>query len=194
MVCWLWTPSCSFCFNFLLAALCRHCSAQLFSSCGEWGLLSSCTARASRCGSLSCCGAQAQVRASVVAAKGLSCSATCEIFLDQRSSNSSPLHWQADSQSLGDQGSPLFLFLRSSDTSFYWVVPLVFIIPNSSHVGMRFHGTGAKEAQGSSFLRYPWWAFQLHLYSRTTLCNISLNRKDQENPNTLYIQIQHMHI
>ena len=40
-------------------------------------------------------------------AHGLSCSTTCEIFLDQ-GSNPCPLHWQADSQPLHHQGSPPF--------------------------------------------------------------------------------------
>ena len=31
----------------------------IFSSCGKWGLLSSCSAWASHCGGFSCCGAQA---------------------------------------------------------------------------------------------------------------------------------------
>ena len=31
----------------------------LFSSCGEWGLLSSCSVRASHCGGFSCCEAEA---------------------------------------------------------------------------------------------------------------------------------------
>ena len=44
--------------------------------------------------------------ASVVAAHGSSCSATCGIFPDQ-SSNPCPLHWQADSQPLHHQESPL---------------------------------------------------------------------------------------
>ena len=43
--------------------------------------------------------------ASVVAAHGSSCSATCGIFPDQ-SSNPCPLHWQADSQPLHHQESP----------------------------------------------------------------------------------------
>ena len=47
---------------------------------------------------------------SVVVAHGLSCSAACGIFLDQ-GSNPCPLHWQADSQPLRHQGSPLQLFL-----------------------------------------------------------------------------------
>ena len=48
---------------------------------------------------------------SVVVAHGPSCSAACGIFPDQ-GLNPCPLHWQADSQPLGHQGSPgLFLFL-----------------------------------------------------------------------------------
>ena len=51
---------------------------------------------------------------SVVVAHGLSCSAACGIFPDQ-GSNPCPLHWQADSQPLHHQGSPigwLFVFLK----------------------------------------------------------------------------------
>ena len=47
---------------------------------------------------------------SVVVAHGPSCSAACGIFPDQ-GSNPCPLHWQADSQPLRHQGSPLHLFL-----------------------------------------------------------------------------------
>ena len=43
---------------------------------------------------------------SVVVAHGSSCSAACGIFPDQ-SSNPCPLHWQADSQPLRHQGSPI---------------------------------------------------------------------------------------
>ena len=43
---------------------------------------------------------------SVVVAHGLSCSVACGIFPDQ-GSNPCPLHWQADSQPLCHQGSPL---------------------------------------------------------------------------------------
>ena len=46
---------------------------------------------------------------SVVVAHGPSCSAACGIFPDQ-GSNPRPLHWQADSQPLRHQGSPLVLF------------------------------------------------------------------------------------
>ena len=43
---------------------------------------------------------------SVVVVHGLSCSAACGIFPDQ-GSNPCPLHWQADSQPLRRQGSPI---------------------------------------------------------------------------------------
>ena len=47
---------------------------------------------------------------SVVVAHGPSCSAACGIFPDQ-GSNPCPLRWQADSQLLRHQGSPIALFL-----------------------------------------------------------------------------------
>ena len=47
---------------------------------------------------------------SVVVAHGPSCSAACGIFPDQ-GSNPCPLHWQADSQPLHHQGSPVDVFL-----------------------------------------------------------------------------------
>ena len=43
---------------------------------------------------------------SVVVAHGHSCSVACGIFPDQ-GSNPRPLHWQADSQPLRHQGSPI---------------------------------------------------------------------------------------
>ena len=51
---------------------------------------------------------------SVVVAHGLSCSAACGIFPDQ-GSNPYPLHWQADSQPLRHQGSPVcILYYRKT--------------------------------------------------------------------------------
>ena len=47
---------------------------------------------------------------SVIVAHGLSCSAACGIFPDQ-GSNPRPLHWQADSQPLHRQGSPVWMFI-----------------------------------------------------------------------------------
>ena len=51
---------------------------------------------------------------SVVVAHGPSCSMACGIFPDQ-GSNLCPLHWQADSQPLHQQGSPLSHFLSTPD-------------------------------------------------------------------------------
>ena len=48
---------------------------------------------------------------SVVVAHGPSCSAACGIFPDQ-GSNPCSLHWQADSQPLRHQGSPLCIILK----------------------------------------------------------------------------------
>ena len=48
---------------------------------------------------------------SVVVAHGPSCSAACGIFPDQ-GSNPCPLHWQADSQPLRHQGSPISFILK----------------------------------------------------------------------------------
>ena len=47
---------------------------------------------------------------SVVVAHGPSCSAACGIFPD-KGSNPCSLHWQADSQPLRHQGSPILIFL-----------------------------------------------------------------------------------
>ena len=47
---------------------------------------------------------------SVVVAHGPSCSTACGILPDQ-GSNTCPLHWQADSQPLRHQGSPIVVFI-----------------------------------------------------------------------------------
>ena len=48
---------------------------------------------------------------SVIVAHGPSCSAACGIFPDQ-GSYPCPLHWQADSQPLRHQGSPVLTFFK----------------------------------------------------------------------------------
>ena len=48
---------------------------------------------------------------SVIVAHGPSCSVACGIFPDQ-GSNPCPLHWQADSQPLRHQGSPVLTWLN----------------------------------------------------------------------------------
>ena len=83
--------------NLFLAALGLHCFSQAFSSCGEHGLLSSCSAQAPHCSGFSCCRVWALGHTgSVAVAHGLSCSAAFEIFLKQES-NQCPLYCQAGS-------------------------------------------------------------------------------------------------
>ena len=97
-----------------------------------------CGARTSHCGGFSCCrtralGAWASVVVarglwsvgSVVVAHGLSCSVACGIFPDQ-GSNPCPLHWQADSQPLRHQGSPINIFKRTHSGRMY----SIFVHPN----------------------------------------------------------------
>ena len=77
-----------------LATLGLHCCAWAFSDCGEWRLLSGCSAQAARGGGLSGCQhSLSGSQASVIAAHGFSCPVACGIFLDQESN----LHCQADS-------------------------------------------------------------------------------------------------
>ena len=92
--------------SFILAALVLHCCMWPFCSCGKWRLLSSCSAQASHCRGFSCCGSGLWSAGSVVAAHRLSCSTACGIFPHQWS-NPCPLHWQANSQPLDHQGSPI---------------------------------------------------------------------------------------
>ena len=59
--------------HLFMAVLGLCCRTRVFSSCTEWGPLSSCGMWASHCGGLSCCEAQVLgIDASVVAAHGLS--------------------------------------------------------------------------------------------------------------------------
>ena len=77
-----------------------------FPSCGEWGLLSSCSAWAYYCSDFFCCRAWALGHeGSVVVTHELISSAACGIPPDQ-GSHLCPLHWQVDSQQLIHQGSP----------------------------------------------------------------------------------------
>ena len=63
---------------------------------------------------------------SVVVAHGPSCSAACGIFPDQ-DSNPRPLHWQADSQPLRHQGSPILAALINSlPPSTWYLLPETF--------------------------------------------------------------------
>ena len=98
-------------FTYLFMAalgLCWH--TQAFSSCGEQGLLFSCSEQASHCCAFSCWGARA-LQCSVVVVHGLSCLTARGIFPNQ-GLNLSPLHWQVDSHRLDHQGSlGLWIFI-----------------------------------------------------------------------------------
>ena len=85
--------------------------AKAFSSCGKQGPLfivvrGPLTVADSLVGSTG-----SRCAGSVVVAHGPSCSAACGIFPDQ-GSNPCSLHWQADSQPLRHQGSPLTWILK----------------------------------------------------------------------------------
>ena len=83
----------------------RFC-ARAFSSCGKRGPLFIAVH-----GPLLLQSTGSRRSGSVIVAHGLSCSTACGIFPDQ-GSNPRPLHWQADSQPLRHQGSPIYLFLK----------------------------------------------------------------------------------
>ena len=61
---------------------------------------------------------------SVVVAHGPSCSVACGVFPDQ-GSNPCPLHWQADSQPLRHQGSPMPMFLLAQLRNRFFEVVLL---------------------------------------------------------------------
>ena len=87
----------------------RFC-VRAFSSCGKRGHSSSRCAGLSLSQPLLLRSTGSRRTGSVVVAHGPSCSTACGIFPDQ-GSNPRPLHWQADSQPLRHQGSPLLFFL-----------------------------------------------------------------------------------
>ena len=97
----------------------RFC-ARAFSSCGEWGPLfiavrGPLTIEASLLRSTG-----SRRAGSAIVAHGPSCPAACGIFPDQ-GSNPCPLHWQADSQPLRHQGSPLLRFFKFSKYAFAFI-------------------------------------------------------------------------
>ena len=88
----------------------RFC-ARAFSSCGKWGpLFIAVRGPLTIAASLV---AEHRRAGSVVVTHGPSCSAACGIFPDQ-GSNPCPLHWQADSQPLRHQGSPIIVLIYIS--------------------------------------------------------------------------------
>ena len=82
----------------------RFC-ARAFSSCGKWGPFFIAVRRPLIITAL-LRSTGSRRAGSVIVAHGPSCSAACGIFPDQ-GSNPCPLHWQADSQPLCHQGSPV---------------------------------------------------------------------------------------
>ena len=87
----------------------RFC-VRAFSSCGKRGPLFIAVRRPLIIAA-SLVGSTGSRRAgSVIAAHGPSCSAACGILPDQ-GSNPCALHWQADSQPLRHQGSPILIFI-----------------------------------------------------------------------------------
>ena len=93
-------------FVLFLAMLGLCCCAGFFSSCGKWGLLSSCCAWASHRGGFSCCGVQAAGHmgfsscSSQASERGLwSCGAwawlLCSVWIfPDQGQNPCLLHWQ----------------------------------------------------------------------------------------------------
>ena len=108
----------------------RFC-ARAFSSCGKRGPLFMlrqagatlhCGAWASHYRSLLLRNTGSRRAGSAIVAHGPSHSAACGIFPDQ-GSNPCPLHWQADSQPLRHQGSPLIdFFCHTKKKSFTHVI------------------------------------------------------------------------
>ena len=119
-------PYCAFCLKTVYLFI-FGCAGSLlvwaFSSCSEWGQLSSCGAQSSHCGGFSC------YRAQALGHTGFSsCDVwvwlphACEIFLDS-GSNLCSLHWQVDFSPLDPQGSPDCIFLRENDWLWYSFFP-----------------------------------------------------------------------
>ena len=69
---------------------------------------------------------------SAAVAHGPSCSMACGILPDQ-GSNPCPLHWQADSQPLRHQGSPV-ISLKNNKKYIYPLIPLFFLLELQLHV------------------------------------------------------------
>ena len=91
----------------------RFC-ARAFSSCSKRGPLLIAVRGLSLSRPLLLRSTGSRRAGSVIVAHRPSCSVACGIFPDQ-SSNPCPLHWQADSQPLRHQGSPLKHILNRDD-------------------------------------------------------------------------------
>ena len=107
LICWILFASIFlklFIYLFMAVLGLRFC-ARAFSSCGKWGpLFIAVRGPLSRPVLLRSTGSRRA--GSAIVPHGPSCYAARGIFPDQRS-NPCPLHWQADSQPLRHQGSPV---------------------------------------------------------------------------------------
>ena len=113
----------------------RFC-ARAFSSCGKRGPHSS-----SRSTGLSLSrplllrSTGSRCAGSVTVAHGPSCSAACGIFPDQ-GSYPCPLHWQADSQPLRHQGSPVFFIFKREDEQMTFTLANVISSCTKAYIGI----------------------------------------------------------
>ena len=80
---------------------------------------------------------------SVVVAHGPSCSVACGIFPDQ-GSNPCRLHWQADSQPLHHQGSPIFFFFLILSCMSYLCILDINPLSLASFVNIFSHPVGCR--------------------------------------------------
>ena len=98
-----------FFFNLFMAVLGLRFCVRAFYSCGKGGHSSTRCAGLSLLRPLLLRSTGSRRAGSVIVAHGPSCFVACGIFPDQ-GSNPCPLHWQADSQPLCHQGSPVLPF------------------------------------------------------------------------------------
>ena len=101
----------------------RFC-VRAFSSCGKWGPLFIAVRRPLTVAASPVASTGSRRAGSAIVAHGLSRSAACGIFPDQ-GSNPCPLYWQADSQPLRHQGSPIFIFLQL--VFFFFYIDITFL-------------------------------------------------------------------
>ena len=107
-----------------------HFCARAFSSCGKRGPLFIMMR-----GPLLLRSTGSRHAGLVVVVHGLRCSAVCGIYPDQ-GSNLCPLHWQADSQPLHHQGSPVGRFLITVSISVLVIDMFIFSISSWFSLGM----------------------------------------------------------
>ena len=134
-----------------------HCCVKFFSSCGKWGLLSSCSEQTFHGSGFSYCGAWALGHAGFVRCgtwaqypwllnsraqaldemHGVSCSMACGIFLDQ-GSNPCLLHWQTNSLPLSHQETPEITFLYNFAYALPFHFPSTYLILNKAFLKIHY--------------------------------------------------------